>query len=364
MKKLNKCCVALVLSGLLLLGSALASGLTAGDSVITLSYLEQTYIPEVVEQGYIRIAEKLQETFRAWSGELDQVGDEYLHQVGVGEAGGYSASYTRRTYSIFDAITMGTGSGIILEAGRVYVEHGGTLVNVTTGETVPSGSLLVRGNRYMVAEDTQAVFLVESDAARVAVEGTFLVEQSGMESSPFTDITIYDDYRDAVNEVYDRGLFAGTGDGSIFAPQQQLNRAMMMTVLFHVAGDPDDERFDAKSTFTDVAAGEWYASYVSWAGEQGISAGYGDGSFKPLETLTQRHIVQFLFNFATSYLGLELPERADLSGFKKVNLLSDWGYEAMAWAVAKGIVETMDPNSQPTRGEVAVIMANFANSYF
>lgn len=363
MKKLGRRIAALVLCAGLLLSSSMGANFLAGDSLITLFYLEETYIPEAVEQGYLRVAEKLQETFQDLFGKLDQMGDEYLQHAGVNATSGHSEAYARRTLAVYDTVELSTGAGILVEKGRVCVDHDGTVVDVTTGKTLGSGKVLTNGHRYLVAEDTKAAFLVESDAARVAVEGDFLIEKSEVSATPFTDITIYDDYRDAVNVVYERGLFAGTGDGSIFAPGDLLNRAMMMTVLFHVAGDPDEERFNAQASFKDVAAGEWYSSYINWAGAQGISAGYGDGSFKPLETLTQRHIVQFLFNFGTTYLGLELDERADLSIFKEAHLLNDWGYDAMSWAVATGVVETMRPNSTPTRGEVAVIMANFADYY-
>jgi hypothetical protein len=260
-------------------------------------------------------------------------------------------------------ITLETGSGILVEAGRVCVNHNGALIDVTTGKTLASGSVLTLGHRYLVGEDTQATFLVESDAARLGVEGAFFVLESPVTATPFTDITIYDPYHDAVNEVYTKGLFSGTGDGSLFAPQDLLNRAMMMTVLFHVAGDPDAERFAATNTFTDVPEGEWYTSYVSWAGEQGISAGYGDGTFKPLKTLTRREVIQFLYNFGISYLKLDLAERADLSGFEDVAVLKEWGYDAMSWAVAAGIIDSLRPDEYPNRGEVAVIMANFAKTY-
>jgi len=217
-----------------------------------------------------------------------------------------------------------------------------------------------------VAEETQAVFTVESDAARLAVEGEFFLQTSGEKSSPFTDVTIHNDYRDAVRLVYERGLFAGTGDGSVFAPAVKLDRAMMMTVLFHLAGDPDEERFAATMTFPDVKEGEWYETYVRWAGQQGISAGYGDGNFRPTQTMTFREVVQFLYNFAISYLKLELPERADLSAYEGVDVLRQdgWGEDAMSWAVGAGIIEQLKPNEYPTRAEVAVIMAAFAQKYF
>ena len=176
---------------------------------------------------------------------------------------------------------------------------------------------------------------------------------------------MHDWYRDAVHQVYNRGLFAGTGDGSTFAPNIKLDRAMMMTVLFHLAGDPDEERAAAQITFPDVPQGQWYESYVRWAGQQGIGAGYGDGNFRPLQTMTRREVIQFLYNFAGSYLELELQEQANLDDMPGIEVLraDGWGEQAMSWAVAAGIVSELRPNDYPARGEVAAIIANFAQKY-
>lgn len=366
MKHFGKKTAALLLCAGLLIGGVLAAGLGEGDSLITLSYLEQNVIPDAVTQGFDRARTWLDQTFQSVSDVLDTLADGYLHQVGAGETGGYSDAYGRRTYRVRDVLTMDTGSGVIVEAGSVLLTHTGTVVNVTTGESVPSGGLLAINCRYLVAEETQAVLTVESDAARLAVEGDFSLQKSGKKATPFTDITIHDWYRDAVNEVYERGLFAGTGDGSIFAPNVKLDRSMMMTVLFHLAGDPDEERFAATATFPDVKAGEWYESYVKWAAQQGISAGYGDGNFRPTQTMTYREVVQFLYNFAISYLELELPERADLSQSEGVDILraDGWGEEAMSWAMGAGIIDRLRPNEYPARADVAAIMAAFAQKYF
>ena len=366
MRHFGKKAAVLLICAMLLVGGVVAAGLGGEDSVITLSFLEQDFIPRVVTQGTEKIKTRLDEAFLSVRDVLDTLTDGYLYRAGAGETGGYSEAYGRRTYSARDVLTLNCGSGLIPEAGRVLLTHSGTVINVTTGQEVASGVALDLNCRYLVAEDTQAVFVVESDAARIAVEGEFALQKSGEPASPFTDITIHDTYREAVRMVYERCLFAGTGDGSIFAPGVKLDRSMMMTVLFHLAGDPDEERFSATMTFPDVKAGEWYETYVRWAGQQGISAGYGDGNFRPTQTMTYREVVQFLYNFAISYLKLELSERADLSAYEGIELLRQdgWGEEAMSWAVGAGIITQLKPNEYPARADVAVIMAAFAQKYF
>lgn len=357
--------IALLVCMALMLGVAVAAGLAPGDSLITKSYLDNTYIPDTVEKGTQQVQSDLGETYAQVEQTLEVLAEEYLSKVGAGQGGGYSWSYGRRTYSAYDQINLETGAGVLMEAGRVRLNHEGTVVDVTAGESVPSGTVLVAGHRYLVAEDTQAQLTVESDAARMALEGVFHSADSGKETTPFTDVYVDDWYRDAVGKAYRLGLFAGTGDGSLFAPHMKLDRAMMMTVLFHLAGDPDEERFSVTKTFPDVKKGQWYESYVCWAGEQGISAGYGDGSFQPLKTLTRREVVQFLYNFGISYLDLKLAERTDLSDHEGVDALraDGWGEEAMSWAMAVGVIDRLEPNAYPERAEVAAIVAAFAEKY-
>ena len=79
--------------------------------------------------------------------------------------------------------------------------------------------------------------------------------------------------------------------------------------------------------------------------------------------MTRREVVQFLYNFGLSYLDLDLVERADLSGFSDVAALKEWGYDAMSWAVAMDIIDSLEPDQCPTRADVAVIMARFAEKY-
>jgi len=346
----------------LLGGTVLASGLADGDSLISLSFLEQMFIPGIVDSGYRSAQEELDAVYQQAADELDRVAGEYQDKV---DSMGYSNSYQRQTFALADVLTLNSGSGIIVEAGSLRLTHAGTVVDVTTGTTVDTDTRLLPGHRYLVAEETQAELTVESDAIRLALEGSYTVTRSGQNASPFTDITTDQWYHDAVNQAYDMGLFAGTGDGTIFAPEVKLDRAMMMTVLFHLAGDPDEERFAAEMTCPDGLEGEWYETYVRWAGQQGIGAGYGDGNFRPLNTMTRREVVQFLYNFGRTYLELELTERADLSDYDGIEILraDGWGEEAMSWAVAAGVINELRPDDCPGRGEVAAIVAAFAEKY-
>ena len=58
-----------------------------------------------------------------------------------------------------------------LAAGAGTVVHTGAVIDVTAGQTVASGAALVSGHRYLVGEDTSAVFTADSGLAKVGGAG-------------------------------------------------------------------------------------------------------------------------------------------------------------------------------------------------
>lgn len=360
MNKFGKQALVLAACALALAAGAMAaSGSPTGESLVSLSYLNETYIPQVVEEGSVQAEERLDAVYFNALEELRLLAEQQPGETRTL----YSAAYTRQTLSLADRLVLPSGSGLLLEQGSATVSHEGMVVDVTAGQALSAGDRLTTGHRYLVAENTQATFTIDSDAAKVAVEGGYTLARSGVSATPFTDISIHDWFHDAVQTVYFHNLFAGMGDGSLFVPEERMSRAMMMTVLFHLAGDPEEERAAAQATFPDVPEGEWYTSYVSWAAEKNVSAGYGDGTFQPNKYMTRQEVVQFLYNFARSYLGLELTGQADLSGFDDADQVDVWGMSAMSWAVDAGLLTALRPQDLASRAEVAALLANFVEKF-
>ena len=256
-----------------------------------------------------------------------------------------------------------------LAAGAGTVVHTRAVIDVTAGQTVASGAALVSGHRYLVGEDTSAVFTADSGLAKVGVQGSFEKTESGEKAAPFTDVSRSDWYSSAVDYVYFEQLFSGTGDG-LFSPMASMDRAMIVTVFYNMAGAPQGEMDASTAVFSDVPAGQWYAPYVSWAADQGVTAGTGEDTFSPEQAVTRREAVALLYSFGTNYLGLELTERADLTPYEDAAAVASWGGEAVAWAVGAGLLSSSDadlmllsPDESATRAQVAVMLQNFAEKY-
>lgn len=87
----------------------------------------------------------------------------------------------------------------------------------------------------------------------------------------------------------------GVSDGA--NPNGTIDRAQMVTMLWRAAGQPTA---GGTANFTDVPADSYYANAVSWAIENGITAGVGGGRFDPNSTCTRAQIATFLYRLYLS----------------------------------------------------------------
>ena len=341
---------------LLVAGVVFAIG--SSDSIVSLSYLNGTYIPAVTQQASQVVENQLNETLNHALNEL-----ETLSPNGTGS--GYSTVLQAKEFQQGDCLALPEGGVFLPVSGTVQVAHSGAVINVTTGTAVLSGSQLDVGNRYIVAEGTRAEFTVISGSAAMGYQGAYTYTAGTGAGHPFTDVSSGDWYNTAVAYVYQNRLFAGMGDGT-FGPKRMMDRSMVMTVFYHLAGDPERELNSASATFTDVSSDQWYAPYVNWGATVGVTGGTGGGRFSPAAQVTREQLVVLLYNFSTNYLGMELTERQSLSGMAGGEEVSVWAREAMAWALASGVISGSDtglnPGKSATRAEVAAILMNFSEN--
>ena len=179
----------------------------------------------------------------------------------------------------------------------------------------------------------------------------------------FTDLDENAWYAEAVSFVLDRGYFRGASD-TIFAPSSPMTRAMMVTVLYRIAGEPEVE---AVKLFDDVPLNTYYAAAVTWASNKGITKGTGNRVFSPNQTITREQAAVFLYRFAYLIGGMNTSRRGDLSVFPDAGEISSYARDAFSWAVALGILrgsstETglmLQPKSDASRAELAMLLMRF-----
>jgi hypothetical protein len=349
---------------------ALACGVyavTKDDSLISLSYLEDVFLPDAKETGEEQAWEELEAVYDAAADELDQVQEELLAQAG-GDTGLHSSYLSPRDAAQGDRFTVGTGAGFMLFAGMAKVSHDGAFVDVTEGAEVPSGSVLVSGHRYLAGEDTTAKVTVTSGIARVGVQGGYEYKQGKEKDLPFYDVSLDDWYCDAVGYVYRAGLLTGVGDGK-FEPHRTMDRAMLMTAFYRLAGSPTREMEQATAVFDDVKESDWFHPFVRWAATQEITAGMGENQFGPYFQLTREQVVTLLQSFATRYMGQQMDGRTDVTGYSDYERSSQWARDALSWAVCYGILDeswagenTLGGHLNADRAEVSAMLSAFAQA--
>lgn len=347
----------LVLGLACLLLAAAGYAAASGDSLISLSYLQKTFIPQAVQKGEEAGDKLLQDAYDRAKASLDAA------LAGSGQTGSYSDTLQQRVWTDGQTISLPTGSSFVLLAGSAAVTHGGAVVDVTAGTETASGAGLTVNHRYLVGESTTAVVSIRSGEALLGVQGSYTQSPGKDKHTPFYDVRQVDWYYEPVSYVYERGLFSGMSAHQ-FSPGLTMNRAMLMSVLHRLAGSPAAA---AQVTFGDVPGGEWYTEAVRWGAAQGITSGTGDGNFSPNGQVTREQAVAMLYNYASRQMGLDVSGGAGLSGYGDLDRLSGWAQPSMAWAVDRGIISgaenggvlTLDPQRGATRAEMAAMLRAF-----
>lgn len=340
---------------------ASAAGSTSQDSaVVSRSYLEGAYLQELASMISTQISTAKQNTKTAALKKLDSIGQSYLELL-AGSGGSQSewltaSDFTNGGGNAGDTLTLASGAGVIWTSGAA--DFVGTLIDLTDGVELTDAKMAV-GHRYIaVAECT---ITVTSAIGYWTVEGEWRTTSDGITIPEilFEDIPPESPYYSAVSFVVEQGLFVGMSDTE-FSPELILNRGMMATVLYRLAGEPD---VAYRPAFNDVPDGKWYTSGVIWAADNAVVIGMGNDMYAPTDKLTYQQVAIMLYNYA-NWLGIDTSGRTDLSSLPGGNRVSEWASEQMSWAVSNGIMVTDDSGNllareEATRGNVAIIMQRF-----
>lgn len=185
---------------------------------------------------------------------------------------------------------------------------------------------------------------------------TFVITRQ--KALPFTDVAGHWAL-EAIQAAYDNALLSGVG-GDRFSPDGKLNRAMLVTILYHLSGSP---AVADGIPFSDIAEGQWYSDAAVWAKGCGIAAGYGGGLFGPLDDVTREQLATMFLRYS-SYRKYDTTGVNDLAAYADAADISSWALDAMKWANARGLItgrtETaLVPLGSATRAEAAVILMRY-----
>ncbi len=180
----------------------------------------------------------------------------------------------------------------------------------------------------------------------------------------FKDVKENDWFYEDVKYVFEKGLMNGINEET-FAPNDNLTRAMLVTILYRNEGEPALAGDDANIVppFADIDAGAYYASAVKWAQQNGIVNGVNDTEFAPDALITREQIATIMFRYA-QYKGINTDISENIISFVDVNEISQYAVSTITWAVETGLIKgksttTINPKDNATRAEIAAILQRF-----
>ena len=126
------------------------------------------------------------------------------------------------------------------------------------------------------------------------------------------------------------GITTGNSDGT-FWPTAPVSREAMAAFLYRVAGSPGFTP-PTVSPFSDVPTSHRFYREITWMAAERISAGWPDGTFRPLAPVERQATAAFLYRLAGK------PEFTPpaVSPFSDVPTTHQF-YREITWMVSEGI---------------------------
>lgn len=252
-------------------------------------------------------------------------------------------------------ITQTTGGTI--KADDIEVEEG---ENQTFTITPESGYRIVdvKVDGKSVGEVTS--YTIENVKKAHKITATF---EKIVEENSFDDVKENDWYYQSINYVTEKGLFRGVSSNE-FAPNMTMNRAMLVTVLYRLAGE---KKIKGTSIFSDIEKDAYYENSVIWAYKNNIVSGVSETEFAPNNLITREQLIVMLYRYA-KLNGMKTSTKNDLSSYDDMDEISSYAIEATTWGVENGLISgrtntTLAPKETATRAEVATILMRYSKLF-
>lgn len=181
--------------------------------------------------------------------------------------------------------------------------------------------------------------------------------QGRLNMAVFNDVPNNIWYTKAVNYVAEKSLMNGTG--ASFKPMDSTSRAMLVTVLYRMAGSPEVEG-KVSETFKDCVDGSYYANAVLWASQNNIVNGYGD-SFKPNQAVTRQEMAKILYGYDKVMEKAGETFAVQLT-YTDLDSIAGWALEGVNYCTAAGYLSgsnnAFSPKGDATRAMTAQVLMN------
>lgn len=161
-------------------------------------------------------------------------------------------------------------------------------------------------------EDGELVFSVPDENTLYCLVGDEMVEDFVFTNTYKTVRTEPVKVGPQLNRDDHVAYIMGYPDGTV-QPKGEITRAEACTIFFRLLTDSSrDYYFSKTNDYTDVNAGDWFNNAISTLSNAGIVTGYNDGTFRPNQPITRGEMAKIIANFANLNKGTK--SFTDLSG--------------------------------------------------
>lgn len=282
------------------------------------------------------------------------------------------ASYSSSSYASFRCVEAHEHSYTAVVTPPTCTEKGYTTHTCSCGDSYVDTYTDALGHAWDGGTVTKQPTATETGiktftCTRCSATKTETIPAGGCPSAGFTDVPGEDNWAHAgIDYCVANGLMSGVGD-NLFAPKMTTTRAQIVQILYNLEGEP---KVSGTMPFTDLTQ-NWYKDAVLWAYQTGVVSGTSATTFAPDLPVTREQIAVILMGYAEKVLGVTRTwTPADLSVFPDAGSVSDWAKDALADAVALGLISGasnggvtyLSPKGSATREQVATILMEFCKN--
>lgn len=180
---------------------------------------------------------------------------------------------------------------------------------------------------------------------------------AGAGTLSFSDVPSNYYYSTEISWLAETGITTGYADGE-FKPLNPVTRRAMAAFLYRFSDEPPFNPF-LVATFPDVPTSDYYYTEISWLAYTKITKGYSDGDYKPKNPVTRQAMAAFLYRLAGSP-SYSPPSSPDFTDVPK----DHYYYKEISWLADTGITKGYsDGEFKPLKAVTRQAMAAFLYRY-
>lgn len=194
-----------------------------------------------------------------------------------------------------------------------------------------------------------------NDPVSHGVDSTWTIVTERTYVNPFTDMDEGRYYYKPVMELVDLGIVKGM-TATTFSPDDVLTRGQWVTLLYRAAGSP---AVTEPTTFTDVVPGSYCADAFAWAEDLGIVKGMGSNLAAPNAEINREQMVTMLYRVSGDEpVQYDLGSYTDVDDVSYFAVDAfEW---AVANGCINGMTATtLAPQGQANRAQAATILYRY-----